>query len=274
VKEIAMKMLWIAAILMLLAGCGGGSNTTTTIPDDDSGYATPAQITAAVSAATHSQAQQFDSTLTAAVSAATASDAVAVSALQARLDADEKLIERMELFGHAPGTIATTDRVRTQAVMREPSLQPQATAIGPCPDMGVLVGYNSPDPLKATVAYFKQCTGIEYGVNIGSNDIETAQVLWFTDSDCGHSGGSAIEFENDGFYNRQSLQNRIAFISPVDGMELVVAPNQTGVTMTSESVYFSGACTVATETHIGYLMTANDTASTGVPAVAPSGWVL
>lgn len=249
-----MRILIVAFLMACLSACGGGSS------DDDAGLASATDVSGAIAAATHAQAMAFSGEL---------------AMLQAKQAADEKLISRMELFGHVPGATVSTDAVRTLAMQGEPVIQPQATgAIGPCPDMGQLVGYNSPDPLEATVAYFKQCTGIEYGVNIEDNSIASPAFVWFTDDDCGASGGQMIVFENDASYTRQALQDRVAFNSPANGAEMVVDVNQTGTTMTSGSIYTGGSCNPDVETHTGYVMAPNVTSVTGVPTVAPAGWIL
>ena len=259
-----MKMLWIAATLMLLAGCGGGSNSTSTPGDTD--QVTTADVVAAIAEATHAQAQQ-------------------IAAVRAQQTTDETKLSKVTNFGHAPGVtteVAHSDSVRTLAMQGELVAVPQITNFGPCTDMGQLIGtsFDGITALGATIENYKQCP-INSAQYVYSVIVQTGAVagpingfIWYDQPNCEVGGGRRLIFENDGSYNRQVLQSGVVFIDPSDGASvLMVAAGQTPSTMTSKSIATGVSCTNATETHLGYLVTANDVNVTGVPESVPSNFV-
>lgn len=255
-----MKTLWIAAAMLLagtLAGCGSGS-------DNDSAFDQTTSVTAAIAAATHSQAQ-------------------AITDIQTKLSADEVVLSKVQVFGHAPGAktaAVRTDGVRTLAMLGEPDVSAQPVSYGPCADMGQQIGANG-DPTGATVLTYKQCpiNGAQYVygavVNGGAISQPTNGFLWFTQPNC---QGTPIIFLDDGSYNRLTLDGGVVFTSPVDGVTelMIVAQGQQGATnpatMVSASIYDSG-CINATETHTAYTAVPNATSVTGVPAAVPDNFV-
>lgn len=192
--------------------------------------------------------------------------------LQARLTADEATLGKIALLGHQPDTNSDFTR-RTNAISHEASAIAQAISYGPCNDMGVFMGVSQPDPLTATIEYFKQCTGYEYGAVVETGAIAKPVVLWFDGANC---TGNMFEAEDDGGYNRQVLQNGVVFISPLDGTtELMVAAGQTGRSTVLLSNFTGGACNSgAMETQTSYHVTINNLSITGVPSVVPTNFIL
>jgi hypothetical protein len=231
-----MKMLWTAAALLLLAGCNGSDNDSAFVTKTDA--VTPAQLTAAIAAATHAQA-------------------ATLAQVQAQQTVDESELKRVALFGHIPGTAATLRAISGSA--RVASAIVDTTDYGICPDMGMHVGAGIPD-VGVPTDVFKQCTGNKYAVNSETGAIARAPVIWFPLPNC---DGTPIEFEADGAYDRPTLQGGFVFRSPKDGAVLWVQPLGSGDVaqqLTSQSVYTTGGpCINATETHIGYSAVPNAT---------------
>lgn len=261
------RFLNVAAMVTLagaLYACGGGGSSV------------------AANEGTINNQSQFDAYL----KASTVYTALTkeLSTDEATIAAQQKLLAGLPI-PHKPGTSIVTaaadasGSARTEAIPL-PGARTSTVTIdyGDCPDGGQYIGSSAPDPSGATTDFFKQCTGVIYGVNTsvtnsnGTHPVATAAIIWFTDSTCGSSGGTAIEFENDGQYNDRTLLGGVAFFSPADGTEMWVAPTAEGVTpgnMTSHSIYASGACTPDTETHVGFTAVANSTDGangSGVPA--------
>lgn len=251
-----MRYLALAFIIAMLSACNGSDTDPT---DVDTAGVTAAQmqsaITAAVSSATHAQAAQ-------------------ITSLQNQL-------KKVEQFGHAPGapTTAHSYGVRTLAMLTEPVVT-AATSFGPCADMGQHIADNTSfgDPLGATVEYFKQCpiNGAQYvyGAVVETGAIATPpnNIVWFVLPGC---AGLPIIFENDGSYNRPSLQGGVVFVSPVDNItQLMVTAGQTGISMTSASAQQGTSCFPDPETHLGYNTMPNVLSTTGVPTSVPANFIL
>ena len=251
-----MKTLWIAAALLLagtLAGCGSGS-------DNDSAFDQTTSVTAAIAAATHAQAAQ-------------------ISAIQSKQTADENTIASIALFGHVPGVTTTaeeTGSVRTNAVSVVDN-----TDYGICQNIGQHVGPGIRDADGSSTDVFKQCTGVKYAVNSNNGNIATAPVIWFTDSTCGASGGTAFEMPSVVGYDRPTLDGGYVFKSQKDGTVFWVQENTSGVVpadMVAQSNYFQGVCqSDPNDTGPGYLLVQNVTdgsQGSGIPdAGVPATYV-
>src|SRR5579872_6304691 len=94
-----------------------------------------------------------------------------VAALQAQVIALQKQIDSLQIIGKVSGKSEDTDNTRALT-----------TNFGPCSNMGVLVGFtngtNSADPLTSDFQAFKQCTGYQYEVGVGTGIIATAERIF------------------------------------------------------------------------------------------------
>lgn len=195
------------------------------------------------------------------------------AALQNNQKADEATISRIAAFGHAPG--AAEDGRNALNYDQHTRITLQAVTYGSCSDMGQLIGHSTPDTLNATVENFRQCVingaQYEYGAVVETGAIAQPFAIWFVGANC---TGNMIEFEDDGGYNRQVLQDGVVFKSPIDASILMVNAGQGGQSMTAQSNFDGGSCNNATETHTGYAVSANDVSTTGVPSSVPANFIL
>lgn len=205
------------------------------------------------------------------------SQAATIASLQSSQASDEKALVKVEAFGHSRSAVASASSVRTLAIDIGGGPRAQVITYGPCADMGQSYGNASPDPTSTTVKYYRQCpiNGVQYvyGAVVQTGAIAQPALLWFDQPAC---GGNPLIFQNDGAYNRSTLQGGVVFDSPVDGTtELAIIAGQAGDIMTSHSVYDlnSRTCITVDETHPGYLATPNDVNVTGVPAAVPADFI-
>jgi len=181
-----------------------------------------------------------------------------VAALQAQVIALQKQIDSLQIIGKVSGKSEDTDNTRALT-----------TNFGPCSNMGVLVGFtngtNSADPLTSDFQAFKQCTGYQYEVGVGTGIIATAERIFWDGPNC---TGNILEWQAGGVgYNTQTLQGGVVFLSPVDNSELMVQAGQNPQPIMIQSVWVNSnpGCQADVETQMMYQVSPNDTSISGVP---------
>lgn len=202
-----------------------------------------------------------------------ANEATAVAALRAEVTDLKGKLSQIQLIGHVNGTIPVSKNTRELMAMQgEPTLSAITPSFGPCPDMGVLVGFtNTGDnigagALSASYQAFKTCTGYLYETAVGTGNIKTANRIFWDGPNC---TGNLLEWEAGGAgYNTQALQNGVVFVNPADGtMQLMVQAKQTPQPILIQSVWVlsNPGCQSDIETQLMYHVIPNDTSITGVP---------
>lgn len=206
-------------------------------------------------------------------SSAAPGDATAIAALRAEvvsLQADNAALKtgqaKLKIVGHVHGIAAQTQGIGGGNFL------PDAVNFGPCPDMGVLIGFVSAnnasiaDPLYAKYQAFKQCTGFSYETDVTTGTLAPASRLYWDGPNC--TGGMWEWNASGSSYNDQSLSTGVVFLNPADmTTELMVEPGQTPQMVQAASVYIvsNGDCEADSDLQPMYKVTVNDTQITGVP---------
>lgn len=189
-----MKTLNILFFLILFAltACNGSSNSSA----PDSNVATPdpdvatlktqvRNLTLALAATTHEDAQRF---------------------------------AKLQLVGQAHG-VASDERV--MAIGQAAAVSPN---FGPCTDMGTLIGRGGKDsniPLASALESFQTCTGYAYTVSALDGTIQGPPYAAWDQPNCQGNLLIITDIPGDGF-NPQVVNNGVVFTDPTSGQVLMI----------------------------------------------------
>lgn len=224
-----MRIYMTLILTLFLAACNGS--------DNDSSFATTANLPP--------------------------NEATAVAALQDQIRTLQDSVKKLQLIGHAHGVVSAE---RVLAIGTKNAMT-EAVDFGPCTDMGVYEGATfqpGNGPLGAIYQAFKNCTGTHAEYNVETGDLKTANRTYYVSIDC---TGTAYEWQASGQgYDRQILNDGVAFISPADGTALWIKPNQTPQIIAVQSVYIlqNGDCEPDGDVQPMWVSSPNDTATNGI----------